>query len=408
MSNFLDDYAILSSNNQSPTEYHVWCALSALSHAVSKKVWTDQGIFKVHANMYVFLVGTAGIAKTMAMRIAQNLIGDIENIPCAGDAVTKEALLRNLASDKSPSKKVYNLNGTAVKYTHLSIFANEFTTLIKAGGNEAGYIDMLVNIWDQKVYNATTISRGEDKIINPYITLLGCITTPTLQNLIDNDLITSGMARRAIFVHADKNGAPVPRPLLTEAQKEAWERCTKRLTELSEPTVAGQFVWSEDMIPAFDKWYTENFYEAENGNMAPALNQFKRTKPEYVLKLCMLLQLAESNDLILTLDNMYKAIGLLDLIEPSVQFLFGGAGKNKSALLTNEILAFIEAFGRPVPLKRIYARYLNDASVDDIDSMLDGLSKADKIQLKLLVISGTNVKVAMSNNVAQTYQDTKQ
>jgi len=309
-----------------------------------------------------------------------------------------------MADEKYPGAKVYQYEGKAIKYTHLSIFCNEFTTLINAGGNAVGYIDMLVNIWDQEQYKVQTLGRGIDYIPNPYISLLGCITTQTIQKLIDSELINSGMARRSIFVLADKNGEPVPRPSVSDEQKAAFDRCVERAKELQ--FVVGQFKWGEGLEQVFDGWYNENFYRAEDNTKHPALIQFLRSKPEYALKISMLLQLANSNELVLTVENFNYAVGLLDRIDDNVLALFGGTGKNPQALIANEIEVWVGLSKTPLAVKQVHARFMRDAPIETIDKILAELVKTDRIVMRAAIIKNVTIRLVMSPEVAQNYPPT--
>ena len=71
MTTYLEDYAILTAGNEAPTKFHRWAALSTLSHAVGRKVWTDWGILgKIFPHIYLVFVGDPGIKKSTAMNIA--------------------------------------------------------------------------------------------------------------------------------------------------------------------------------------------------------------------------------------------------------------------------------------------------------------------------------------------------
>ena len=60
--------------------------------------------------------------------------------------------------------KVYKWEDKPVRYSQLSIFANEFVNLLNSGGNPIGMIDLFTDVWDQEVF------RVETKIATPRLT----------------------------------------------------------------------------------------------------------------------------------------------------------------------------------------------------------------------------------------------
>ena len=119
-----------------------------------------------------------------------------------------------------------------------------------------GMVEFLTDIWDEDVFEVKTKNRGTDHIMGPYVTLLGCLTTETMTNLMNTKIISSGFSRRCMFVYSADMGNPVPRPVVTPSQKAAWERCVKRAKELQ--TVHGQFEWGDGAAEFYDNWYCKN------------------------------------------------------------------------------------------------------------------------------------------------------
>lgn len=394
--NFLRDYSLFVSGNESPPIYHLWSGLSALSSLVSRRVWADQGIFHVHANMYIILVGDPGVKKTTAMNVARNLIREIPNIPIAPTAPTKEALLRSMCEEGSPSIRTYKHDNKTVTYSHLSCFCNELTTLLGSGGNEVGYIGVLTDIWDQDKFEVKTIGRGNDYIENPFITILGCMTMETSANLVNQKIISGGFSRRCIFVYADKNGPPVPRPIVTAEQKAAWSRCVLRGKELQ--FISGQFSWELSAEKYFDTWYMTN-HKAVTTSDSMAEKGFLQSKAGYVIKLAMLFQLGESNELTITKQNILQAISMLDEVQPHVRVVFGGTGRNELNAIATAVERFIDSQPQPVPIKQVVRLFYKDANKDEIMKILDFLQAADKLKLIETKVQDVTINCVMSTKV---------
>ncbi len=403
---FIRDYDIVTSGNESPRSYHSWAALSTLSSLVSRRVWVDQGIFTVYANMYILLVGSAGIKKSTAMSVSRRLIREVKTIPICPPSITKEALTQMMAEEDAPGKKTFkhviNDKPKLVEYNHLSLYANELVTLLNSGGNATGMVEFLTDVWDQDVFEVKTKNKGHDQIIGPYVTLLGCLTTETMSNLMNTKIISSGFSRRCVFVYSEDYGTPVPRPTVSPEKIAAWDRLVTRAKELQ--TVSGEFTWTEDAISWWDEWYVAHHQKKKNEENV-ILKGFYNSKAEYVLKIAMLTTLSESDSLILTPEHLALAVGFIDDIEPDMTLIFNGAGRNELSPVASSIEQLIVGSKEPVLLNRIYATFFKDATNEEIDKVISHLDKTKKIQrLQLLKDKRPYVIIARPDFDLASYQ----
>lgn len=379
---FLQDYMIFSSGNESPEVYHKWCALSTLSHLASRRIWVDQGIFTVYPNMYVMLVGNAGIKKSTAMSLSRSLVREIKTVPIAPPSITKEALTQFMAEKDSPCQKHFKHlkdgKPALIPYTHLSIFANELITLLNSGGNAMGMVEFLTDIWDQPVFEVKTKGAGTDHIIGPYITVLGCLTTESISNLMNTKIISSGFSRRCMFVYSNDIGTPVPRPTVSQAQLDAWNRCVKRALEIQK--LSGPFTWSPAAVDFWDDWYRSN-HERKANEDSPVRKGFFQTKPDYVLKLASLITISDTDHLELTDISLQLATAFINEIEPNMDIVFAGAGRNELSPLASAIETMINSSDQPIPISRIHASFYSQAKTEELNEVLSHLSTSGKIKL---------------------------
>lgn len=390
---FLKNYSKFTEGNESPTVYHTWAGLSALSSIISRRVWIDMGFFTVYPNMYILFVGKAGIKKSTAMNIARKLVRQIKTIPISPPSITREAMTQMMSEEGSPCQKTFKHDGKLKTYTHLSIFCNELVTLLNAGGNATGMIETITDIWDQDLFEVKTKNRGTDYIQGPYITICGCITTETMNNLMNTKIISSGFSRRCLFVHSNDYGTPVPVPIITDDQKNAWDECVKRAKELQ--NIDGEFEWSADARKFWHDFYIKNHdrkAKEDNGVM----QGFLQSKPEYVLKVAMLTTLSESDKLIITPEHLALADEFIRQIEPEMSLVFEGTGRNELSPIASAIERMIVDSPKAIPIKRIYATFYNDANTEEIDKILQHLARVDKIKTGTVTKGKTEIRIACS------------
>lgn len=393
--NFLEDYAILTSGNEAPTKFHRWAALSTLSHAVGRKVWTDWGILgKIFPHLYLIFVGDPGIKKSTAMNISKQLVLNLKDIPIAGESITRESMTQLMGNETSRCSKVYKWEDKPVKYSQLSIFANEFVNLLNSGGNPIGMIDFFTDVWDQEVFRVETKNKGTDVILNPYVSILGCLTPETIRMLMAQKVISGGMTRRCIFVLGDKSSRPVAFPEVSPAQHAARARINTYLNQIK--TLVGQFVWEANGREYFEHWYGENFDRKKNETDI-VLARFLETKPELVIKVAMLVALGQDcTNLVINEENLTVAQMLLTESEMTGPYLFAGTGRNELSPIAVNILRILETDDHPLNKKRIYQLFHKDAQVREIDEILEHLLRTDQIKIATVTVPPASAVVLLS------------
>lgn len=412
---FIRDYALYSSGVESPSHYHTWCALSVLGTWLSKKVWTDMGYFKVYPNMYILLVGDPGIKKSTAMNIAKKLVLEVGERQVSPASITKEALMQYLGAEKSPCKFSFDIESNMIdpltgqgtittetrQIAHISIFANELVNLLNAGGNPVGMIDLLTDIWDQDPYVNVTKNKGSDLIKGPFVHLLGCLTPETMEALLFQKFISGGFSRRCIYTYADQNERPVPLPSITQEQGEAWLRCKQRGKVLLD--WCGEYQWSPEFKnDLWVPWYRENFQRCQSEEKS-FLKRFLQSLPEYLLKVMMLVTASESDTRLLTPQAFFAAKAILEPVQETLPRIFEFAGRNELNPIAGGLLRMLQAKNEVMKMKTIYSMYSKDASIQEIDTVVESLVKQEQVLTAVVKISDTQVRIIGTTAVVNRF-----
>jgi hypothetical protein len=342
-------------------------------------VWIDSGFFFIYPNLYIILVGEPAGGKTTAMDIARRMVQRLD-IVVAPSASTKEAVTQLMSSENenSPCSKTFTFDGEPRIYTHLSMFASEIVTTLAAGGNPQGFIEFLTDIWDRELFEYKTKHGGTDIIQGPYITMLGCMTPEQTDQMLKQSIITGGFSRRCIFVYSMDRGAPVPRPVLTNQQKQCYNMCLKHAKKVQQRS--GEFKQSDNAIEYFDKWYYKN-YERRGQPMPAVLKNYLRSKDQLIWKTSMLIALAEDADceLVVKVHHLEQAIQMLDEIEPFIVKVFEGTGRNVLADIAAQIVSMLEQAKQWVPMKKVYATMFDQGDRDEIAKAIHHLVESDRV-----------------------------
>jgi len=387
--NFIEAYGVYSSGNEAPPIYHKWAGISTLSSLLSRRVWVSQGFFTVYPNLYILFVGNPGNGKSTAMKISRDLVRQFpKTAPIAPASITREALTKDMGDEDGEHRLKYTLGKKVVSYTHMSVFANELVTLL--GVNPIGMVEFLTDIWDEEDdFKVKTKNKGTDFIPKPCVTLLGCMTPETTNNLLKESIISGGFARRCIFVYANRRGNPVPRPETTVEQKEALACCLKRGAELAQ--IVGEFQWTDDAIVRFDSWYCEN-HEIVQDNTDLLMNGYFTSKNTLVLKVAMMLALSESSNLILNAEHIDAALELLGATEKDLNKVFEGTGRNPEATIAAKILAMVESQSHAINEKLVFSRMYNHGNDNEITAALHHLQRSGSLVIDTNIQSNIQVK----------------
>ena len=316
--NFLADYMAFNQGNEAPKNYHHWCALSALSTIISRRVWVEFDYFRIYPNLYIVLVGPAGNRKTTAMVCAKSLVRELGDIPFSAECQTKESICKEWQEQR---KEFPQGDGQApLIYTPYSIFVTELSQFI--GVDPARMIDFLTTVYDQDYYDLKTKNKGNQFIAGPYITLLACTTQEWITSYLRLDIISGGFSRRCVFVNENWDDSNrIAFPEVTQEMRDAWKRVIDYGHRLK--CVSGPFRWEPDA-----KAYYKTWYETRSITKEPTISGFDRTRYNQVIKVAMLLALCKGFDLVITKEVLETAMATVDLVMVNLPQVFTGMGRN--------------------------------------------------------------------------------
>src|SRR5215831_12020017 len=148
---FISDYLEFTSNTESPTDYHKWACMSALSVLAGRRFWFRLGPITYYPNLYVVLVGHPGVKKSSALDRAKDIVRAVDCCPIAATQATKEFLAKAMSAEKFKGKKFFKNGDKIEEYNQYAIFATELTQFIAV--NPMGMLDFLTTVYTEKVYD---------------------------------------------------------------------------------------------------------------------------------------------------------------------------------------------------------------------------------------------------------------
>lgn len=389
---FLNDYRTFCSGSEAHPTYHMFSGLVALSSIIGRRIWVEQGYFKVYPNLYVVLVGPPGNRKTSAMSIAKALIRELGNVPFSAECVTKEKLVLDMFEQERVIERMPEQYKDQKVYTPMTIMVTELSEFLGAGS--IGMINFLTTIYDQDVYESRTKNKGEVRVTGPFLNLLACTTPDWITTYLRGDVISGGFSRRAIFVLETGKAGRIPFPEVTDQAKLAWDKCINHARKLEK--THGPLIWEPKAKAFYSEWYKTLEMPTEE-----TIVGYYETKHMQLLKVAMLLAVAESTDLVLRLTHLEGGLALLKLAEDNLAKVFAGIGRNElnaAAAKTLEMLAritpqsvVIDGVQRTVsilPEKKLCGMLFSIVNENEMNDVLRHLLSTDKIGRVSQVING--------------------
>lgn len=365
LGNWLQGYRHYTADSEAAPLFHIWGGLGAISAVIGKQVSMHMGKFSYLTNLYTVLVGPAGSKKTTAMLTARNLVKQVPGIHTAPNIANPESILKRMCKIDDPM------------HQSISIYSLELGTLLSEGPQQRHMLDFLCDIFDGiPDYEKETIGRGVENLTNPWLAFQSCTTPEWLQNSLSSHSVEGGFVSRTLWIYSDERRLTNPWPEETAEQRKLREWLINDLTHIS--ALQGDFKASPEAKEFYSAWYKDPTRFPKTHEQR--LGGYYERKSIHVIKLAMILSLAENDSLCIERRDIESALALLAEIEPDMHRAFIGVGKNIHSTDTERIYRQIkDASPQGLPYGRILSANYHANNQDEIDRMLRGLQAMGKI-----------------------------
>ena len=280
-------------NQESPSHYHLWCALFTIAAILERRVYIDRAFYTLYPNLYIVLVGpSAKTRKSTAIGIVEKFIrASLEEPAVISQKITTQALILALKE----RGKVADCAAGIVLASELDVFLRGDDELIRD----------LTQLYDcPDPFEARTIGRGKDTCPKACLNILGG-TTPDWMS-VPISALGGGLFGRIIFVYQDSVERRIAFPFISKEAKVLKEEIIERLKKIS--VLEGEFTFSSEGRTWFTDWYEEVLVLEGDGEITGYLGR----KHDSLLKVSMGLSVAESDSLVLDTHHLETSLNLLN------------------------------------------------------------------------------------------------
>ncbi len=244
----IEEFMRGTSNMASPVQFRRWSAISMVSAALSRRVWTCiEDDKKLFPNTYVILVSAPGLGKTRPMDLVDELLYPMTWIKHSPDEVTRQRSIQDIA-DAFPQDKPEG-------ETSFFFLVMEMATFMPEG--DAAWLQAISRLWDcppryEKAIKGVSDSSGrsEDFVWKPYVNLLFGAQPAWFAEGLPKTSYEMGFPARVFFIYADLK--PERKLFLRRKQLSNRSELHEGIKRLR--TIKGELRWEPDAEKAFVAW----------------------------------------------------------------------------------------------------------------------------------------------------------
>lgn len=351
LANWLRSYSEFTHNSEAPDVFNFWTGVSTIAGVLRRNVYQDEIKFKWYPNFYIIFVAPPGVvAKSTTINVGMRLLREIPGIVMGPSSMTWQGLTHALSESVSLVPTAYDPTGIVTEYTPMSAITcevGELGTFFDA--RDDAMSSVLIDLWDGKdtPWERWLKTSENTKIENPWVNIIAATTPSWLRDNFGEGMIGGGLTSRVIFVYAESKKKLIPwisRVTDRQENEKLREDLVHDLEEMS--ALRGSFTITEEAYDWGSEWYRKLWEDPEEHLKGPRFEGYRARKQTHLVKLSMILSVAENDDLVITKDHFELADMLLTGVEHDMYKVFDSIGASTTSKHMNELVNFIKQRGR--------------------------------------------------------------
>lgn len=288
----------------------VWMTGTTAGRSLGTKLRGQQ----VAPNLFVLLVAGPGSGKSQTVKAVKSVL-----VPATGFSFIPASVTRAGLQDYMQDNMKTRIapDGTQIPSNECIALSDEMQGILPE--HDIGHLTLYNELYDvQGVYKARTRSHGEINLQSPYCSIITGAQPAYLSTTLPEQAWGMGFMSRSILVF----DAPRERTDAFEHADVDHALKSKIIHDLKQVKMLhGWFTWSPEAKALYRKWWVEL-----GGPPVPANKRlgmgYNARRDLHFFKLAMIFSLSRSNDLIVTIDDVRRAITLLTKTEDQMRHIF--------------------------------------------------------------------------------------
>lgn len=370
---WIDDFMDEVSEAEAPDSYFYWSALSVLSAIVGRRIYVrKRRLFKVYPNLFVFLISQkSGLGKGFPVSVAENLVMKLGYSRVINGQASIEGIIKELSQVYTTEK------GRIISTAEAFIVSGEFGALFL---DNPKLFTNLTDLYDSNYHDdwAKTLSTQEKlKLKDLCLTGLFAANQVHFDEALPIHAKKGGFLGRVITVYESKRSKL--NPSIRDNGNAAdinWDRLLKPLVAMTQ--LQGEMTIEPEALDFYEKWYGM-FYGRDNEDDTGSAERVR----DNVLKVGMLLSIAERGDLLFTKGHMEEAVIKCTQSLTSTRTMLLGEGKAEKQRESKIILGLlINAKENTLTRREMLVKGYGDFDVNDLDRVMDSFIQSGLVKME--------------------------
>jgi len=373
---WINSFMELTENSEPPVLYRKWAAISAVAAALQRKVRLELGLsLTFYPNLYIVLVGPSATGKGTAMKFASDIIEQVPTIRLSAQATSLQALIRRMKETNLTDINVET--GEQTYHSSLTIFSTEFTVFL--GYHNQELIAALCEWYDcHNRWTYETIARKKEEIIGVWVNLFAGTTPDAIQASLPIESIGGGLTSRIIFVVEEKRGKLVVIPTKTEREIQLQQKLIYDLEAINQ--LNGTMQYTDEFLKIYSEWCY--YADTHKPFQDKKFDGYCGRRRKHLITLAMVCCASHSDSMILTTEDINRAINLLAEVEIKMGKVFKGMGRSDTSDLLNDAVTFIaNSKVADIPIYQFARHFEGDMDKLEMDRVITTMQAMKLIEL---------------------------
>lgn len=386
---WIEHFMDLGKDQEAPMIYFKWAGLVFVASALQRRVWLQRPMYRDYPNMYVIFVAPPG--KTRKSTAGDwgygQIVKKVPGIRRYSGRITTEALCEELLDYTAC------VNGSVLETNcSMLLYASELSELLeKTPKGCYPIVQFLTRVYgsgDEFTYK--TKSGGKVSLTNVCINLFGATTPEGVHRLIGKAGVEGGFASRVIFIYQDVAN-PKPWAALDVTTHQRIDMLVHDLQCIT--ALEGEMKVPVECIRWFDSWYIPQAHKVP----VPELVHYWSRRHDHLLKVAMLLAVAERDNLTLSVQDLIDAKVILEEVEKTMHLAFRNVERTNNSYKSELIIDYMREQGKEVPHSRLLRRFQHRFSGSkEFNDVIASLIESDQVE-KHLSLSGKGSRYTLAS-----------
>lgn len=323
----LNEYSFFCEETECHEDFHYWMGLGLISACMGRRFGLDMGFDIMYPNMYIVLVGEAGLSgKSTAIGMATRIFKEAwpaANPPLIAQKITPSALVGELG----------RLEGETGEGACGFISSSEFSTLLGNCQRDDEILKILTDLWDSPShFEYTTRGRGREELNNVCLNMIAGSTPSWLKMGIPESSLEGGFFSRLLLVNRPRGGKRIALPFMTMSPEHDEARANV-INDLKRILLnkGGVFKLLPDAARLYTDWYEEQL-DRELSKANIHMRGYFARKRTSILKIAMVISMSNDDSYEIDRACIHQALSLLEDNEEHLGELVDYLGSTKEGM----------------------------------------------------------------------------